>query len=65
VDSAQFGSSEHNREEHRTIEANDEITEVSPTKFSLSPRSKPKDTAIRVQHPGGDHMINNIRLVAR
>jgi hypothetical protein len=65
VDSAEFGSSKHNREEHWATEADNEIAEVPPTKFSLSPCAQPKDTAIRVQHPGGGHMMNNIRLVAR
>ena len=65
MDSTEFSSSKYNRKEHWTTKADDEIAEMPPTEFLLSQRSQPKDTAIRMQHPGGNHMINNIRLVAR
>jgi hypothetical protein len=65
VDRAELGSPKYNRKEHWTTEANDEIAEVPPTKFLLSARSQAKDTTIRMQHPGGNHVINNICLVAR
>ena len=35
------------------------------TEFLLSQRSQPKDTGIQAQHPSGNHVFNNIRLVAR
>jgi hypothetical protein len=63
--SAEFGSTKHNRKYHWTTKADDEVAKVPPPKFALSPRSQPKDTSIRVQHPGGNHMINNVYLVAR
>ena len=63
MNSPEFGSPEHNREEHRTTEADDEIAKVLPTKFSLRPGSQAQDTAIGMQHPSGKHMLDNIRSV--
>jgi hypothetical protein len=48
VDRTEFGASEHNREEHGTTKADDEISEVPSSKFAFSPRSQPKNTAIGV-----------------
>jgi hypothetical protein len=60
MNSAQFDLASHDRKEHGTAKADNEIAEVPSPKFPLSARAHPKNAAIFVQNIGAEHMIDNV-----